>query len=191
LRAQCKPTTKIYIEVPCFDWVVANNAFYDIFYEHVNYFTLDALTNAFTTNIEAGRFFGGQYLYFLANLSAFNSPRHFGGRCFEILDLAKYLRPLLGRRGNQARDVFVWGAGAKGVTFSNLLDRIGIPIQAIIDINPAKQQRFCGGSGLPIISPAVALREIAGADVFVMNPVYLAEIRALVANVNVNLISVA
>ena len=85
----------------------------------------------------------------------------------------------------------MWGAGAKGVTFSNLLERLGIPIRAIIDINPAKQQRFCGGSGLPIISPAMAVGKISTADVFVMNPVYLAEIRALLANVNANLISVA
>jgi Methyltransferase domain/C-methyltransferase C-terminal domain len=191
LRARCKTTTRIYIEVPCFDWIVANNAVYDIFYEHVNYFTLDSLRNAFTTNIEAGRFFGGQYLYFLGDLSAFKSPQSFEGRRFTKLDLDKYLRLLLDKRIRQTRDVFVWGAGAKGVTFSNLLNRMGIPIQAIIDINPAKQQRFCGGSGIPIISPAMAVRKIFNADVFVMNPVYLAEIRALVANVNANLISVA
>jgi Methyltransferase domain/C-methyltransferase C-terminal domain len=191
LRAQCKATTRIYIEVPCFDWIVANNAIYDIFYEHVNYFTLDALRNAFTTNIEAGRFFGGQYIYLLADLSAFNSPQNFDGSRFEKLDLDKYLRPLLDKRIDRTRNIFVWGAGAKGVTFSNLLGRLGIPIRAIIDINPAKQKRFCGGSGIPIISPAMAVGEISDADVFVMNPVYLTEIRALVADVNANLISVA
>jgi SAM-dependent methyltransferase len=191
LRARCKETTRIYIEVPCFDWIVANNAFYDIFYEHVNYFTLDGLRSAFATSIEAGHFFGGQYLYFLADLSAFHSPQEFGGRRFEKLDLDRYLRPLLDKRLSQTGDIFVWGAGAKGVTFSNLLSRMEISIQAIIDINPAKQERFCGCSGIPIISPEKAVLAISGADVFVMNPVYLPEIRALVGDINANLISVA
>ncbi len=101
------------------------------------------------------------------------------------------MRPLLDKRISRTRDIFVWGAGAKGVTFSNLLSRIGISVQAMIDINPAKQQRFCGGTGIPIVSPATAMREISAADVFVMNPVYLAEIRELVGDVNANLISVA
>lgn len=32
---------RIYIEVPCFDWIREHNAWFDIFYEHVNYFRLD------------------------------------------------------------------------------------------------------------------------------------------------------
>ena len=34
---------KIYIEIPTFDWIVANNSIEDIFYEHCNYFTADTV----------------------------------------------------------------------------------------------------------------------------------------------------
>jgi len=47
LSKLCKKGTKIYIEVPCFNWIKQNRAFYDIFYEHVNYFTLNILSTAF------------------------------------------------------------------------------------------------------------------------------------------------
>ena len=30
---------KVYIEVPNYDWIVANKTFFDITYEHVNYFS--------------------------------------------------------------------------------------------------------------------------------------------------------
>ena len=33
-------TGAIYIEVPCFDWICAHRAWFDVFYEHVNYFRL-------------------------------------------------------------------------------------------------------------------------------------------------------
>jgi SAM-dependent methyltransferase len=51
----------IYIEVPCFDWICENNAWFDIFYEHVNYFRLDDFQNIFGSIREIGRVFGGQY----------------------------------------------------------------------------------------------------------------------------------
>jgi len=37
---------KIYIEVPCLDWIMQHNSWYDIFYEHVNYFRLDDFKRA-------------------------------------------------------------------------------------------------------------------------------------------------
>ena len=33
----------IYIEVPCFEWVLKKRTWFDVFYEHVNYFRLEDL----------------------------------------------------------------------------------------------------------------------------------------------------
>ena len=190
LSTQCKAGTRIYIEVPCFDWIVANRAFYDVFYEHVNYFTLEVLAAAFGVVIESGNFFGGQYLYLVADLSSFRKPVEYHGKRFAEIGMEAYLAALLRRRLQRSARAFVWGAGAKGITFSNLLLRQGIAVDAIVDINPAKQGRFAGSSGLPILAPEQAARQFEDADVFVMNPVYLDEIKASVEKFNVNLISV-
>jgi threonine dehydrogenase-like Zn-dependent dehydrogenase len=76
--------------------------------------------------------------------------------------------------------VAVWGAGAKGVTFLNLLDADGSVIDVAIDINPKKQEKFIAGTGHAIVGPrAVMGRGIV--SVIVMNPNYAGEIRQLLS----------
>ena len=65
---------KIYIEVPCFDWICEHKAWFDIFYEHVNYFRLADFKRMFDEVIESGKVFGGQYLYVIAELSSLRIP---------------------------------------------------------------------------------------------------------------------
>ena len=65
---------KIYIEVPCFDWICEHKAWFDIFYEHVNYFRLADFKRMFGEVIESGKVFGGQYLYVIAELSSLRIP---------------------------------------------------------------------------------------------------------------------
>jgi hypothetical protein len=69
----------------------------------------------------------------------------------------------------------VWGAGAKGVTFSNLVDPEGTLLAGVVDINPSKQGGFLPGTGHPILSPEqLADREVVSA--LVLNPNYRDEI---------------
>lgn len=65
---------KIYIEVPSFDWICEHRAWFDIFYEHVNYFRLADFKRMFGEVIESGKVFGGQYLYVIAELSSLRIP---------------------------------------------------------------------------------------------------------------------
>jgi hypothetical protein len=74
-------------------------------------------------------------------------------------------------------EVFVWGAGAKGVTFCNLADPDRSRVTAVVDVNPAKQGKFLPGTGHAIVSPADAKNAAA---VLVLNPNYFAEVRATV-----------
>jgi hypothetical protein len=74
--------------------------------------------------------------------------------------------------------IAIWGAGAKGVTFANLIDPQCQRIACVVDVNPNKQGHFVPGTGHPIISPAeVHTRGIRSA--LVLNPNYLYEIETL------------
>ena len=65
---------KIYIEVPNYDWIVANQTFFDITYEHVNYFSQMSLNKLFdVSNTTQGLLFDDQYQYLIADLSTLNS----------------------------------------------------------------------------------------------------------------------
>lgn len=74
LRVANGGSGRIYIEVPCFDWICQHKAWFDIFYEHVNYFRLSDFNRIFGTVIESGRLFGGQYLYVVAELASLRIP---------------------------------------------------------------------------------------------------------------------
>lgn len=50
----------IYIEVPCFDWICENRAWFDVFYEHVNYFRMADFEKMFGRLVSSGRLFGDQ-----------------------------------------------------------------------------------------------------------------------------------
>lgn len=57
LTAHCSPDTDLYIEVPDLDWIIDHQAFWDVFYEHVNYFLPRSLGALFRHG-EGGRLFG-------------------------------------------------------------------------------------------------------------------------------------
>lgn len=167
----------LYIEVPCFDWILDQRAWFDVFYEHVNYFRLTDLQAMFGTVLYAERLFGGQYLGVVVDLASLRPPRK---TTDERLALpADFGRILLGPKQHGAVTA-IWGGASKGVIFSLLSQRAGHPVDVVIDINPAKQGRYLPGTGLRVQSPAEALPSLPNSSVvYVMNPMYLAEISAL------------
>ena len=176
---------RIYIEVPCLDWIARNRAWFDLFYEHANYFRLDDLRAMFGTVHESGHTFGGQYLYVVADLATAQAPRRLPDDDFSLPtdfleSIERHAQTFGSERGGRGRAPAVWGGASKGVIFSLLMRRRGVEIETLIDINPAKQGRFVAATGLRVQSPDEALRHLApGADLFVMNSNYLEEIRAM------------
>ena len=64
--------------------------------------------------------------------------------------------------------------------FALFMERAGVAIDTVIDINPAKQGRHLAATGLRVQSPEEATAHLpVGADVFVMNSNYLQEIEAM------------
>ncbi len=170
---------KIYIEVPCFEWIMMHRAWFDIFYEHVNYFRLSDFKRMFRCIHEAGYFFGGQYMYVVADIATLQTPQYKEScRLYfpsDFLGNIKAFTDTLTARS--MRKSAIWGGASKGVIFALFMQRANTPIDLIIDINPAKQGKYIAGSGLRVESPGKALELLMpGADIFVMNSNYLPEI---------------
>jgi SAM-dependent methyltransferase len=176
---------KIYIEVPCFDWICEHRAWFDVFYEHVNYFRIEDFYRMFATIHEAGRVFAGQYLYVVAELATLRNP------VVDTLDDFEFPKDFLGTINEYVArltarvpgDSAIWGGASKGVIFALFMERAGAAIDIVVDVNPAKHDKYLPGTGLRVYSPERALEVLSpGADIYVMNSNYLHEIKEATRN---------
>ena len=169
----------IYIEVPCLDWIFSHRAWFDVFYEHVNYFRLADFERMFDRVVESGRLFGGQYLYVVADLASLKTPQ------IDSRDYQTFPHDFLRSIGDSAMHEAsaVWGGASKGVIFTLLMSRLRWPIELVIDINPAKQGKYLPVTGLMVHSPQEGLARLpSGATLYVMNSNYLEEIKKMSNN---------
>jgi SAM-dependent methyltransferase len=167
----------VYIEVPSFEWILRHRAFWDVFYEHCNYFMLASLQNLFS-EARGDYLFNRQYMYVLAPFSALKSKP--GGIQNDLAEKDSTLKSELERLTRfvrQRQNLIVWGAGAKGATFVNTTDAGRQHIRCVVDVNPNKAGNFVAGSGHEIVSPDALPDEAL--EILVMNENYLEEIKAL------------
>jgi len=176
---------RVYFETPCVNWILKNGVVWDFFYEHCSLFNPDSIRTAFQASgfnvLNVEHVFDGQYLWLEAELGSADLEHS----AAEVLDLCESYRQsesesfeqwtgFLTRESAKGK-VIVWGAGAKGVTFVNLLDPARALISQVCDINVNKQGKFIAGTGHEIVSPHQILsQEIA--SVIAMNPNYVDEI---------------
>lgn len=181
--------TGVFFMVPDAGRILDDVAFWDVYYEHVSYFTAQSLAALFRRegfDVEsAWTGYGGQYLMIAARpAKAAGAPepaadvaalreRAFGF-AGKVDALRRDWRERLGALRSAGRRVALWGSGSKAVSF---VTTVGLrdEIAFVADINPHRQGCFLPGSGHRIVSPA----EIAAAApdlVVVMNPLYRAEV---------------
>ncbi|MBD2040337.1 class I SAM-dependent methyltransferase [Microcoleus sp. FACHB-672] len=195
------PKAKVFFETPCVQWILQNQVICDFFYEHCSYFTTESLTTVFEASgfsVETVKHvFGGQYLWIEATLSneklivTKNSglTPHLATQFAKNESQLKLLWESKIKNLAAQGKVALWGAGAKGVTFANLVDPQNKWIACIIDINPSKQGHYLPGTGHPIIGiQDLKKHEIDFA--IVMNPNYREENIVFInqANLNIQLI---
>lgn len=175
-----------YVEVPDATYMLREIALWDVIYEHCTYFTAASLhrllSGAGLTVVDIGTEFGGQYLWADAVAgpaepvaAPSNDPDLADSFATSVSDYVARWNAQLGEMLD-AGPVVVWGAGSKGVTFLNLLER-GREISAIVDLNPLKHGRFVPGVGTQVVAPSQIVG-IAPSAVVVMNPLYREEISA-------------
>lgn len=194
--AEQRPNAWVCFETPCMEWILRHSVFWDLFYEHCSLFTSSSLTTAFELSgldvLRARHVFEGQYLWLEGRPARGLIRAH--KNAGDVIKLAKRFSAFEGRMGAQwraavaraldvaegdvsPRRVAVWGAGAKGVTFVNLVDPDCRDIQCLVDVNPNKQHRYVPGTGHRVVAPAMLGDERIEA-VIVLNPNYVQEISA-------------
>jgi nucleoside-diphosphate-sugar epimerase len=183
---------KIYIEVPNYDWIVSNKTFFDITYEHVNYFSQRALKQLFEpSTTRHGLLFDEQYQYVISDLSSLNPAfkRQYESNEWRFLSLNELFPNIerdIKRFEEQARNraVYVWGAATKGCLFlahcalrNRLIDRV----RFAVDQNPQKIGKYLPSSLIEIRSKEDFFRAAKPGDLLLIsNPAYKDEIVAQV-----------
>ena len=174
--------------MPNYDWIVENKTFFDITYEHVNYFSQHALRFLFDkSTTQHGLLFDDQYQYVITELSSLNFEfsRKYKSNEWKYVsfsDLFTSFEAEIKRIENEARgrNVFLWGAGTKGCLFLNhcanknlLIDRI----RFVIDQNPKKIGKYLPGSLMEIRSKEDFFETAKPGDLLLIsNPAYKDEI---------------
>lgn len=182
-----------FIEVPDFGWIIRNQTFWDICYEHCNYFSpasvhrLVSEGGASLSSVTPA--FDDQYMWIEGLLNAEPASgttdaaaplntAEMDRFAASVNRLRSVVAGFIGEARADGSRIVLWGMATKGVIFSNLVDPDRRLIDYCIDVNGAKQQKYTPVSGHRILPPE-SLAE-AGQEkllVIVMNPVYLEEIR--------------
>ncbi|ETW13205.1 C-methyltransferase [Roseivivax marinus] len=180
----------IFFETPDVARVLDEGAFWDIYYEHCSYFTLGSHARLFR---QAGLgvqktdlAYEGQYIIQYAQPG--DTPAlaqeddleelHALAETFpeKVAQVRRHWHDFVADRHRDGRRVAIWGGGSKGVSFLTT-DGLGDMVANVVDVNPHKQGKYLPGAGLRVSAPD-ELREAPPDTVIVMNPVYVEEIRA-------------
>lgn len=186
----CCGNAAIYVEVPCMDWILDTQSFFDITYEHVNYFNRNSLSHLFEgADIEIDSCFGGQYLYGISKLSALadDFSKKYDAQDMEDLDfdlLFPSLKEKVGLIDQLASKclgrVYLWGAATKGCMFLIHWQRCGQfwnKIGFAVDANLQKCGKFLPGSLVEICQKEVFFSCATSDDLLIIaNPNYFEEI---------------
>lgn len=194
IRSTAGADAPLYLEVPNAESVFSPAGMWDLLYQHVAYFSRPALTAVVRRGgYEVTRLrtdFHGQFLG-LEGRPASGAvveppdPKDVAAVCEAVEGFAGRLGSRLGYWRNRLAaapggEVVLWGAGARGVAFLNLLDADGA-VQRVVDVNPRKVGRFVPGTGHRIDAPT-SLADATVATVLTTNPAYRAEISDALAS---------
>jgi SAM-dependent methyltransferase len=199
--ADRRPGTVLLFELPDVLRVLREAAFWDMYYEHVSYFTPGSLARLFERSgfavLGLELDYDDQYILIEGKLASEVPDAQPVDResVDEVLEAVGAFRSEIDRVQTMWReriaavestggDVVVWGAGSKAVAFLTTIGR-GTGIRTAVDINPHKHDTYLAGAGQHVESPEY-LRQHAPALVIAMNPIYLPEIGASLSELGVD-----
>jgi SAM-dependent methyltransferase len=199
-RGLSSSPTPALIEVPEGMRVLREGAFWDVYYEHVSYFTPGALARylrwtGFAVD-ELRLEFDDQYLLAFArrdgradtqpSLEAEEDPGTVVSAAIRFAATVEARlqewREVVRETAEEGSRVAVWGSGSKATAFLAALGGDAI-VDLVVDINPRKDGRYVAGTGHRIVAPATLTAYPPGL-VIVMNPAYEQEIRAQLARLS-------
>jgi SAM-dependent methyltransferase len=186
------PQTVLYIEVPNADAILDGSGLWDLIYPHCSYFSSSSLSNILRRSgfevITTGTSYSGQFLYaearpgWPAAVPEFPDidryvalTRRFSNLVHSTIERWSAFIERSRARGYRTA---LWGSGAKGVTFLNLLPDPWM-VEAVIDINPRKHGTFVPVTGHRVLSPEES-QLVLPKILITPNPVYAGEIGSAV-----------
>lgn len=189
----------VLFELPATERLLEERAFWDVYYEHCNYFTRTSLVQAFERAglevIRCEHAYSGQYLLLEARAAPVArdaAPMPDTGdlqrQCDEfghdVRAAVRHCEDRLAQMAAPGAPVVLWQGAAKTVGFLAAVRSDGL-VHSAVDLNERRQGRYLPGTGLPVIAPD-ALRALRPAHVVLMNPVYRDEVQAALSRLGVD-----
>ena len=189
------PETIVFFQVPDVLRILEERAFWDIYYEHCNYFGAGSLARLFRSqgfSVEAvGRDYDDQYLMIDCHPAKDGESKALLPEEQDMVQLEELVnefseqlplalegwRSKIAKYREEGKRVVIWGAGSKGVAFLTTLGFDEDSVEFAVDINPHRHGQFMATTGQEIIGPQ-RLTEQEPDVVVVMNPIYKQEIEA-------------
>lgn len=190
--AAAHPGAPILLEVPGTERILAEGAFWDVFYEHCNYFTAatgeDAFRRVGLTVRRCELVYDGQYLIVEALgfepkrtetpsaqvADALAKSRAFGNKVRAAASACRAAMRDLAETGRQP--IVLWQGASKTVSLSSLLGE-DTPIGFAVDLNQRRHGQFLPPFGLEVRAPAALVAD-RPKHVVLMNAVYMKEVRS-------------
>lgn len=179
----------VLFEAPAAERIVRDGAFWDLYYEHCNYFSRHSLEIAFRKaglRIDRSQIaYDGQYLLMearhepSADAAVLPEPdwiqtcRRFGKRADHAV---RSCRARMLNYGATPGGLVIWQGAAKTVGLLTSLGS-GVPIRFAVDLNARRHGFHLPPSGLQVRAPS-AIAEASPDHVVLMNPVYFNEVSA-------------
>ncbi|HKU15977.1 MAG TPA: class I SAM-dependent methyltransferase [Steroidobacteraceae bacterium] len=186
-------------ELPASERIFAERAFWDVYYEHCNYFTRATIRTAFELAglrvLRVDLAYDDQYLL----VEAVADPQVRRAQGSEVaasaqLECAAFgaaasasierSRARLARFAESGKRVVIWQGASKTVGFLSAIETFDA-IDSAVDMNQRRHGQFLPGSGLAVHSPDI-LRELQPEHVVLMNPVYVQEVGAQLREMGVD-----
>lgn len=192
----------VYFEVPSILYTLEDEGIWDLIYEHCSYYSPQSLRAVFERagfEVRDTRLdYGNQFLGIEAVTPGESAKEEREDRSDELegllalgerfgrsyRDKVAHWKDWMNGDGREPGDAVLWGAGSKGVTFLNVVDRQGA-IRYAVDLNPKKQGTFVAGTGQEIVGPEF-LKELRPAHVVLTNSLYLEEVRRMLSELDVD-----
>jgi hypothetical protein len=185
------PARVVLFDVPASERIFAEGAFWEVLYEHTNYFTRASLSFAFTqAGFEVQRVshvYGDQYLLLEGRAAGGGSvpsepceiaagrsaATAFAERACIAIEHARRNLNALAKEG----PLVIWQGAAKTVGFLTMLAQPGL-VDCAVDLSPSRHGYYLPGSGLKVVAPAHIPR-MRPRHIILMNPIYEREVQTM------------
>jgi len=174
IRRQLKEDGVILIEIPNGEKMLSELRYYDLFPDHLSYFTRESLTAAMLIsgfkNVDIFYGMDNEFLYAFAENRSVDSTA--------LTQIVSQVNNDFKDLAAQYNRIVVWGSGGKGIaTLASLDDTSSLAY--VVDSDPFKQGKYLPVSGLLVKTPEVFFADHSVDALIITNLAYTDEIVAI------------